>query len=538
MQPVLPSATEQPLFDVATTRLIEARAAAARPPHALMQCAGLAVARLALALAPHARCIWVAAGPGNNGGDGLEAAMHLLRWGRQVRVSLIGDAAALPADAAHALQRAQAAGVIIGGPDAPDLSPQDLAIDALLGIGASRAPQGALAEAIRQLNALACPVLAVDVPSGLNTDTGQPLGDACVNAAHTLALLTLKPGLFTAAGRDLAGQVWFDDLGIDTDTDTDTDISVGASAGAGATATSAPTAWLFASLPAKAASSRLHAQHKGSFGDVAVVGGASGMAGAGLLAARAALAAGAGRVFVDLLGTALDVDLMHPELMLRSGWSAGPEAVIGASTVVCGCGGGDAVRALLPRLLGLAGRLVLDADALNAVATDTALQALLTHRASRQLPTVLTPHPLEAARLLGSTTVEVQADRLRAAQALADRFACCIVLKGSGSVIAAPFARPRINPTGNAALATAGTGDVLAGWLGGLWAQSGPGGGSNGGMNARASGRTNDLTNHPTNSAFEAAARAVRSHGAAAEPPPPGPLCASALIDALSRSAR
>lgn len=499
MNPVLPSSLEQPLFGVAATRLIEAREAAARPPHALMDQAGLAVAQLAMALAPHARCIWVAAGPGNNGGDGLEAARHLLRWGKQVHVSLIGDPAALPADAANALQRAQSAGATIGRRDPPDLAQHDLAIDALLGIGGRRAPHGALAESVRQLNALACPVLAVDVPSGLNADTGQPLGDACINAAHTLALLTRKPGLFTASGRDHAGRVWFDDLGI------------GPGAGSAAAA-DGPQAWLSASLPAVSATGRRHAQHKGSFGDVAIVGGAGGMAGAGLLAARAALAAGAGRVFVELLGAALAVDTLHPELMLRSGWSAGPATLIGASTVVCGCGGGDAVKAVLPRLLALAARLVLDADALNAIATDTALQTLLAHRAARQLPTVLTPHPLEAARLLGTATAEIQGNRLRAAQSLAERFACCVVLKGSGSVIAAPFEAPRVNPTGNAALATAGTGDVLAGWLGGLWAQSG------------------------SASGFQTALRAVRSHGAAAEPPPPGPLCASALIDALSRS--
>ena len=220
--------------------------------------------------------------------------------------------------------------------------------------------------------------------------------------------------------------------------------------------------------------------------------------------------------------------------MLRAAWSGGPASAISASTIVCGCGGGDAVRAPLPRLLGLAARLVLDADALNAVASDTGLQTLLTQRAARGLPTVLTPHPLEAARLLGVGTAEVQADRLRAAQALADRFACCVVLKGSGSVIAAPFEVPRINATGNAALATAGTGDVLAGWLGGLWAQSISGSGKN-------SGKSSDTSSDKSSgesSAFTAALRAVRSHGAAAEPPPPGPLCASALIEALGRSAR
>jgi ADP-dependent NAD(P)H-hydrate dehydratase / NAD(P)H-hydrate epimerase len=135
-------------------------------------------------------------------------------------------------------------------------------------------------------------------------------------------------------------------------------------------------------------------------------------------------------------------------------------------TVVCGCGGGDAVRRVLPRVLSASERLVLDADALNALATDAALQHLLTARAAKQLPTILTPHPLEAARLLGSTTAQVQANRLQAAQTLADRFVCTVILKGSGSIIASPHVIPAINPTGDARLATAGTGDVLAGICG------------------------------------------------------------------------
>ena len=492
IQRVLPLAQELALFDIAHTRALEQRAAAALPPYTLMSRAGEAVARLALALAPHAARIWIAAGPGNNGGDGFEAASHLQRWGKEVAVSLVGDATALPADAQTALAGAQAAGVRIGGEtmDAPGL-----AIDALLGIGASRAPQGAIAAAIRQLNALPCPVLAIDLPSGLHADTGQPLGDACVTAAHTLTMLTLKPGLFTAAGRDHAGTVWWAPLSVDSSTDE-------------------PQAWLSA---ARATPSRNHAQHKGSFGDVAVVGGGPGMSGAALLAARAAHAAGAGRVFVELLAEgAVALDLLHPELMFREHWSSGTPAVLGASTVVCGCGGGDAVRASLPRLLSLAKRLVLDADALNALASDPALGALLHARAGRGLATVLTPHPLEAARLLGCTTVDVQADRLHAAHELAARFAAIVVLKGSGSVVAAGGQTPRINSTGNAALATAGTGDVLAGWLGGRWAQR-----ASGGDEAAA--------------AFAIAAQAVAEHGAAAEPRPVGALRAGDLIERLYR---
>ena len=280
--PILPIRHDRALFDAAGTRRAEQRAAAALPAHTLMRRAGEAVARLALAIAPHAQRVWIAAGPGNNGGDGLEAAIHLLGWGKDVEIALLGDPAALPADAQAALARAQAAGVHIGSTAAlPSDSPQ-LAIDALLGVGASRAPQGSIAACIRHLNALACPVLAVDLPSGLHAGTGQPLGDACVNATHTLALLTLKPGLFTGAGRDHAGRVWLDALGVDTSGE-------------------APEAWLSGVAPSTRMAARRHTQHKGSFGDVAVVGGARGMCGAALLAARAAHAAGAGRVYVELL---------------------------------------------------------------------------------------------------------------------------------------------------------------------------------------------------------------------------------------------
>lgn len=490
MQRILPITRELALLDVVHTRALEQRTAATLPPFTLMARAGEATARLALAVAPHARRVWVAAGPGNNGGDGLEAASHLQRWGKDVSVSLFGDAAALPVDARAALSHAQAAGVRI---EAEPMDPPEFAIDALLGIGASRAPQGALEAAIRRLNALGCPVLAVDVPSGLHADTGRPLGDACVVASHTLTMLALKPGLFTAAGRDQAGIVWLDSLG------------------AGAVA-EPPQAWLSGPRPTLA---RRHVQHKGSFGDVAVVGGGPGMAGAALLAARAAHAAGAGRVFVQLLDdSAMPLDLLRPELMLRRGWAShsGP-AVLGASTVVCGCGGGDAVREPLPRLLSLAQRLVLDADALNAIAHDTALATLLDGRLARGLATVLTPHPLEAARLLACTSAEIQADRLRAAHELAARHRAVVVLKGSGSVIAAPDQVARINSTGNAALASAGTGDVLAGWLGGRWAQQ-----------ARGDEAAIALT---------VAVQAAGEHGAAAEPQSVGALRAGDLIERL-----
>jgi hydroxyethylthiazole kinase-like uncharacterized protein yjeF len=187
------------------------------------------------------------------------------------------------------------------------------------------------------------------------------------------------------------------------------------------------------------------------------------MTGAALLAATAALHSGAGRVFVSLLdGGSLAVDLTQPELMFRDITSLD----VSQLTVVCGCGAGHTIAAPLARILSSAPRLVIDADGLNALAADTQVQQLLVARQRRNRQTVLTPHPLEAARLLGSSAQQVQTDRLAAAEELAKRFACSVVLKGSGTVIAAPNHMSAINPTGNARLATAGTGDVLAGMIG------------------------------------------------------------------------
>lgn len=460
-----------PLHDVAATRALERSAAARLPPHTLMRRAGLATARLALALAPHARTVWIACGPGNNGGDGLEAAVHLQRWGLNPVVTCLADGPDLPADAQTAWRRARDAGVRFAGEPPQPLGAQDLCIDALLGIGATRAPSGRMADWLTRLRQSAAVQLCVDVPSGLNADTGTVLSpitankiadSACPASAggqfdsysetvdrHTLSLLALKPGLFTADGRDACGRLWFDDLGVDG-------------------RAQAPSAWLNG---APAPTPRPHASHKGSFGDVAIVGGegldARGLAmgGAALLAARAALHGGAGRVLVcplDPQAPALDPG--QPELMFRR-WSA-MAPTLAQRTVVCGCGGGDAVRAVLPEVLRGAARLVLDADALNAIAATPAWQALLAARAGAGQPTILTPHPLEAARLLGRRSADVQADRVGAARELAERFQACVVLKGSGTVIAAPGAVPHLNPTGNARLASAGTGDVLAGRIG------------------------------------------------------------------------
>ncbi|KQO25741.1 bifunctional ADP-dependent NAD(P)H-hydrate dehydratase/NAD(P)H-hydrate epimerase [Acidovorax sp. Leaf78] len=498
-----------PLFNTAATRRIEHAAAAALPPHTLMQRAGAAVARLALALAPHARTVWIACGPGNNGGDGLEAAVHLQRSGRQVVVTWLGEPDRAPADALASWHRARDAGVCWADGPPEQMTAADLCIDALLGIGVSskptapsRVPDPCLLACLHALRTSPAPVLCVDLPSGLDADTGQfasglapaaehhlPAAHHTAPARHTLSLLTLKPGLFTAAGRDAAGQVWLDTLGMDIGQAT-------------------PSAWL--SGPAQA-TPRAHASHKGSYGDVAVVGGEGladrgmGMGGAALLAASAALHAGAGRVLVALLDHGhLQLDLQQPELMFRRFEALDLEQL----TVVCGCGGGQAVERVLSDVIERAARLVLDADALNAIAPNAALHALVVARGQRGQPTVLTPHPLEAARLLGLSTAEVQADRLAAAHQLAAQFNCVAVLKGSGTVVAAADRAPAINPTGNARLATAGTGDVLAGMVGAHLAAGA--------------------------SALRAASEAVYLHGQAADAWPAGQaLTASALARRL-----
>lgn len=447
-----------PTHDSAASRSLDTLAAATLPPHTLMQRAGLSVARLAMALAPHARRIDVLAGNGNNGGDGFEAAMHLHRAGHSVVLHAFGrnTDTAWPPDAAASRRQAQLAGVhIVEGLDAAALSRADLVVDALLGRGLTRPVSGELAEAIRRLSDQAAPVLAVDLPSGLPGDTGAlEVGAPCVQARWTLALLTMAPGLFTANGRDQAGEIWWDDLGVDL---------LHASA-------PSPAAWLHCAAGVdRVWPTRRHAQHKGSFGDVRVVGGAPSMAGAVLLAARTALSVGAGRVYAHLLDPAAPhLDLVHPELML----TGAPEASqLRTATVVAGCGGGQAIRAVLPEILQHAARLVMDADALNAIADDAALLDSLRQRRDRHQPTVLTPHPLEAARLLGCSAAEIQSDRLRAVRALADRTGAVVVLKGSGSLIASPDSIPWLNTSGNAALATPGTGDVLSGWIGGLWSE-------------------------------------------------------------------
>lgn len=399
-----------------------------------MQRAGLAVARLALAKFPHARSIWIACGPGNNGGDGYEAARHLKLWGKTPVVTVANPAAAMPPDATASRQSAIEAGVVFSEHPPEQF---DLCIDALFGISC-RGPLGApYAQWISAMNSRSAPVLSIDVPSGLNADSGIAQ-TPCVYANITLSLLTLKPGLFTADGRATCGDIWFDSLDI-----------------------SEPKNLCAELNKSPLSMSRAHNTHKGSFGDVCVVGGSTGMVGAAMLASEAALRGGSGRVYLALLDATLQRLHTHcPEVMFRDLSAIAYDSM----TIVAGCGGGDSITLHLPEILARSAGLVLDADALNGISKNTSLQDQLAARQPNT--TVLTPHPLEAARLMNESSAYVQANRLAVAQTLADRFGCVVVLKGSGTIITAPNKVPRINTSGNARLATAGTGDVLAGLVG------------------------------------------------------------------------
>ena len=492
----------RPIYPVAGIREIEnTLIPSARPP--LMERAGRAAAQDAVRLImDRPGPILIACGPGNNGGDGLLAAalLHGLLPQTRVTVSWRGDESRLPDDARHALQQARAAGVRFSDRAPDDF---DLGIDALLGLGSRGLTAGPMADWMLTLQRTRSTVLCVDLPSGLDPDSGawrNPFDLMPAGPRHTLSLLTLKPGLFTADGRDAAGQVWLDRLGVDP---------------AGMPA----DAWLAGSHRVNSpVRQQRHGAHKGSHGDLLVLGGQDvsvdgiGMTGAALLAARAGLQAGAGRVYLGLLGAGPAtpaLDPLWPELMFRPAQAAAEDELARQATTVCGCGGGQSVRAVLPALLEQSPRLVLDADALNAIAGSPDWRAQLASRYSRGQHSLLTPHPLEAARLLDCSSAQVQADRLGAARRLAEELQCVVVLKGSGSVIAAPGQTPLINPTGNALLATAGTGDVLAGMVGSYWAQA-------------SAGQSNHDARHGPASALEAARRAVYQHGALADGWPAG----------------
>ncbi|GGP27859.1 NAD(P)H-hydrate dehydratase [Silvimonas amylolytica] len=430
------------LYNSKTTRHIEQTQVAAGAQ--LMVRAGLAAAQWVAARFPQETRVVVLVGPGNNGGDGLTVARHLKEGGYKVRVHYLGSSRAASAPTARALELWHRAGGTLD--DSWD-EHNDLVIDALFGIGLSRDVPETVANLFTRIETSGQKVIALDIPSGLDADTGAIRGKA-LHAHTTLTFIGDKPGLHTAEGQDYGGQVLVFNLDIPANAFPTGDLQL----------------YQPDTLPPKL--QRYQASHKGSYGTLGILGGAAGMAGAPLLAGRAALRLGAGKVRVGLLGSALAVDLVAPELMLTTAretlnqshdvWLAGP-----------GLGQSPEAIDLVAGLLGRQEPLVLDADGLNVLSSQPELARLC---AERHVPAILTPHPAEAARLLACPTSQVQQDRLEAAQELAQRYQAVIVLKGSGTVVCDNKC-VSINGSGNAALAAAGQGDILGGMIAALIAQ-------------------------------------------------------------------
>ncbi len=413
-----------PVYSSADIRSIERAAGNAVPP--LMERAGAAAAQIAAGLASDkSKDVLVLSGPGNNGGDARVVAERLKEL--FFRVTVASRLEEIPVDKAWGLL-----------------------VDGLFGIGLGREIAGDHARLVRYANEQLCPVLALDVPSGIDADTGRVLGCA-VRATHTVTFIALKPGLLTLDGPDHCGALTVSELDLDV------------------RKLLPPTGWVAGpELFREILKPRPRNFHKGMAGSLGILGGAAGMTGAALLAGRAALKLGAGRVYVGLLADdAISVDLAAPELMLRHA-----DDVLGqdldALVAGPGIGNGERAETLVGAAIASDIPCVLDADALNVMAASPDLRKACARRAA---DTLLTPHPAEAARLLGESTAAVQANRVQAARDLSRHFNAHVVLKGNGSIVVARDSHWFINTSGNSGMASAGMGDVLAGLLGALLAQ-------------------------------------------------------------------
>ncbi len=440
-----------PVYLTREVRGIETAAARLAERPQLMERAGLAAAEAAREIAGDAgKPVLILAGPGNNGGDALVIARHLKQWFFNVSVVFTGDESKLSADARAACKAWRDAGGKLGA-DIPPGPNWGLVIDGLFGIGLEREVAGRYAGLVAAVNGMRAPKFAVDIPSGLESDTGRVLGCA-VRAGHTATFIALKPGLLTLDGPDHCGEIHLCPLGLD------------APALAAAQGSIIGREVLETVLAPRARNT-----HKGDFGSIAIVGGAHGMVGAVLLAGRAALKLGAGRVYLGLIAKdAPLVDPQQPELMLRSADEVLTLDHLNCLAVGPGLGQSPDAAARVAAALAAPIPLVLDADSLNLIAATPKLRDLLTRR---DMQTLLTPHPAEAARLLGCPTGEVQHDRIASACRLARELNCGVVLKGAGSVCAAPDGRWAINTSGNPGMAAAGQGDVLTGIVAALVAQ-------------------------------------------------------------------
>lgn len=432
-----------PLFDAHAARLLDARATAllGGDGYVLMQRAGQAAWQHLLQYWPGAQRITVVCGPGNNGGDGYVLARLAHRSGRSVKVLHLAEH--IPGT--ELSQRACTDYVAAGGEIAifPDAVPQgDVVVDALFGIGLSRPPDAFATALIDAINGQLAPVLALDVPSGLDADKGSAPGKAVV-ASRTLQFIARHTGLWTGEALEHTGELALEELEVPPDTFSTV------RSGASLLTREALSYWL---LP------RRRNTHKGESGRVLCIGGDHGHGGALLLCAEAALRSGAGLLSAATREAHVPAMLARrPEAMVR-GVESGDElkplfSDVDAIAVGPGLGKDDWGRAMLKLALAAEKPLVLDADALNLIAAEPHALA----------DAILTPHPGEAARLLGIETAEVQRDRFAAAQATAERYQAVVVLKGAGTIIAAPGQATRVLDAGNPGMAVGGMGDVLTG---------------------------------------------------------------------------
>ncbi len=453
------------LYSIDAIRTIERAALADLPKGTLMQRAGKEAAHLAMHMlaksADAKKEVLVLAGPGNNGGDALEMAALLANNGISVSVLLVANRKKQSEEAV--LARKKAVKSPVHWEDALSLKSTlesigskkwTLVVDGMFGIGLKESLTGNRQKLVDIVNTFTCPILALDVPSGLNADTGNIVGkeDIAVHATDTITFIADKPGLHTRKGRDCAGKVHVARLDVEQKYFPET-----------ACWLNSPELWQSYLKP------RLQDSHKGSYGRMAIIGGEKGMSGAPVLAARAALHSGAGLCYAIYLKNPPAYDPVSPEIMFR----AAHQFDFSTDVIVTGPGLGKsaAARDILVQTIEAHTPIVLDADALNIISENDAIARSLTER---DFPAIITPHPLEAARLLKTTSQDIQANRLEAARKLAVQFKAIAVLKGSGTVIATPDGKTVINPTGNPALATAGTGDVLSGITGALIAQGWP----------------------------------------------------------------
>lgn len=443
------SSVSPPLFMAADIRTIERQWMARHPADGLMEKAGAAAAELASTLASESgEPVLVLAGPGNNGGDALVAARRLATQGFRVVAVSRADPTRLPPDAAHAwVAWRDAGGTILA--DIPPAQRYSLVIDGLFGVGLARDIGGDTARWIAQANTLTCPKLALDVPSGLDSDSGRIRGCA-LRADHTLTFLGLKPGLLTANGPDFAGKLHLDLLGVDAAT------------------LPVPPGHALTQLAARhRLPARMQNSHKGLYGHVGIVGGDRGMVGACLIAGRAALQQGAGSVTLGVLDDRIAVDFGEPRLMFATPANLAA-AQLSVLAIGPGLGQSAGAHALLQTALTAPCPLVLDADALNLLASDPDLAS---QAARRRHPTLLTPHPGEAARLLGMSGADIQASRIDAALKLSASYRAEVALKGAGTIIAHPDGAYAINTSGGPWLAQAGSGDRLTGMVAALLGQ-------------------------------------------------------------------